>query len=111
LRAVITGRGTYNGTTAFEYEIREDDGTVLAFDYVHGAVDEDFVLSDYLPNRLQKWLLSATPEQRANRREARLGGVHLGDTANGQLKDRLNLSVSMTVDEAILRANTGRVRA
>lgn len=107
VKAVISARGTYNGAPCFEYEIQDEGGNVLAFDFVHGrGIDEAFVLGVFLPKRLAKWALSATA-----RRESRVGGIRLRATTSGEVADESRQSgVSITERAAKLMQAEGRFR-
>lgn len=84
MQGVVTAISSYNGAPAFEYEIRDDGGAVLAMDYVvvhpkDGETWDDLaslVQNTFLPKRVAKWALTPA-EQRSQRREARLGGNRL----------------------------------
>ena len=81
MQAVVTRVSGFRGTDiAFEYEIRDDLGNVLAFDFHHfklhageNAADALALHADYLRRRLAKWALSDTLEKQARRKERRVG--------------------------------------
>lgn len=109
MKAVVTNVGAYNGVPAFEYEIREDDDTMLAVDFViihphAGETWEDlagFMERSFLPKRAAKWALS-NADQRAGRREARTGGRRLNKkSAPPALGGQIGMpSVTVTASEA-----------
>lgn len=91
MRAVVTAVAGFRGTLACEYEIRADDGSVLAFDYVlirpqpevrdalgnvispaETWTDMRGFLTNWLAHRAAKWDVS-----REGRKETRLGGRRL----------------------------------
>lgn len=112
MKAAVTAIGQYNGVPAFEYEIRDDDDSVLAFDYViihphEGETWDDlagFMEHIYLPKRAAKWALTEA-EARKTRREVRTGGYRLANTdapdvAGGKPSQRHRPAVSMNREEA-----------
>jgi hypothetical protein len=113
MKAVVTQIGQYNGAPAFEYEVREDDDTVLAFDYViihphEGESWDDLaamVEVTFLPKRLAKWVASGDEASRNARRERRTGGKRLpaGDApliGNAQPSGRHRVSASLSGSQA-----------
>src|SRR3972149_1624094 len=84
MQAVVTGIGGYGGAPAFEYELRDDAGALLAVDFVvvhplPGETWDDLaaLAESFLRRRAAKWALSETAAQRARRREAPPQATHL----------------------------------
>src|SRR3990172_10779174 len=92
MQAVVTGICGYGGAPAFEYELRDDAGALLAVDVVvvhplPGETWDDLaaLAESFLRRRAAKWALSETAAQRARRRESRTGGRRLAELGSPEL--------------------------
>jgi hypothetical protein len=91
MQASVTAIGSYRGAPAFEYEIRDDAGDVLAVDVVvvhalegEGWDDLAAVVRGFLGRRAAKWALSERDgAAMLRRRESRTGGFLLLQLAGG----------------------------
>ena len=103
MQAIVTRVSGYRGADiAFEYEIRDDLGNELAFDFHHfklrpgeGVTEALALHTDYLRRRLAKWALSDTSEKQARRKERRVG-ARLADTP---------WTVSLNASPVLVRVN------
>ena|SRR3972149_2250270 len=92
MQAVVTSIGQYGGAPAFEYEIREESGALVAVDFVvvhahegEGWPEVEAVVLAFLRRRAAKHELTE-PSERGRRREIRLGGRRLGEVARASLR-------------------------
>src|SRR3972149_4085097 len=92
MQAVVTSIGQYGGAPAFEYEIREESGALVAVDFVvvhahegEGCPEVEAVVLAFRGGRAAKHELTE-PSERGRRREIRLGGRRLGEVARASLR-------------------------
>lgn len=115
MQAAVTTIGQFNGAIAFEYEIRDDLGSVQVADFVvvHPATDETWddlagLVGGFLRRRAVKWTLAASPdhlrEKRHGRRLAQSVGGSRAEPRIGNVppQPRHRVSVSVTAEEALL---------
>jgi hypothetical protein len=90
MQATVTLIGQYNGAPAFEYEVQNELGSLEAVDFVvvhprPGETWDDLVKlvrDSFLRTRTAQWE-KASPEERAQMLEKRLGGLRLGVVDKG----------------------------